>query len=224
VSRRGLAIALGAAIAAGAALRGPTARAGGGGAARVDWARGFVVATGVGVADRHAPSPAAARGPARTAAEEAARRALAAALPALPLATGGALGDRLADRGLARRVEQVIADAVELESDLATDGSWRVALGVPLEALRIAITEPRTPTADEARDPAIVIVDGVAAAPALGYSVGGHAAAAVWVGAVPAWAQGAPRVRARGAARGAIALARPAGGPATLFVLVAARG
>ena len=60
--------------------------------ATVDWAKGVVTARGIGIADRHAPSPAAAREPARRAAEDQARKKLAAALADLPLASGGTLG------------------------------------------------------------------------------------------------------------------------------------
>ena len=52
--------------------------------AKVDWATGLVTAEGVGIADRHAPSPAVARGTSRRGAEEAAKRALAEKIAALP--------------------------------------------------------------------------------------------------------------------------------------------
>ncbi len=43
----------------------------------VDWAKGLVTANGVGIADRHAPNPAVARGTSRRGAEDAARKKLA---------------------------------------------------------------------------------------------------------------------------------------------------
>src|SRR5437867_1778828 len=55
-------------------------------AARVDWAAGWVIAGGTGIADRHAPSPAVALGTSRRGADDAARQRIAAALGALPLA------------------------------------------------------------------------------------------------------------------------------------------
>src|SRR5688572_10692987 len=79
-----------AAIAAILALHGTAA----GDAARVDWSRGLVIADGVGVADRHAPNPAVARGTSRRDAEDAARKVLEGKLGDLPLAGGGTVSAR----------------------------------------------------------------------------------------------------------------------------------
>jgi hypothetical protein len=192
------------------------------GGARTDWARGLVIATGIGVADRHAPSAVAARGPARRAAEEAARKQLAAALPALPLAEGGTLGSRLADARVQAGLDRAVAAAITLDADPSTDGSWKVTLAVPVEALRQAIAGPRAlpATASDADTPPVVIVEGVRAAPAIGYKLGPIAAPTLWVKDVPAWAKDAPRVKARGARGGAIDLADVRGSESTLFVIV----
>ena len=48
--------------------------------ATVDWARGLVIAEAVGIADRHAPSPAVARGTSRRVAEAFAKKAIATKL------------------------------------------------------------------------------------------------------------------------------------------------
>ncbi|HVK87813.1 MAG TPA: hypothetical protein VM513_27025, partial [Kofleriaceae bacterium] len=48
--------------------------------AQVDWAKGVITAPGIGLADRHAPNPAVARGPSRRKAEDAGRKALGAEL------------------------------------------------------------------------------------------------------------------------------------------------
>ncbi|MGN6111051.1 MAG: hypothetical protein ACTHU0_38490, partial [Kofleriaceae bacterium] len=184
----------------------------------VDWARGLVTATGLGIADRHAPSPATARGPARRAAEIAARQRLAAALPKLPLAEGGTLADRLADPQVEARIARAVEAAIPVAAELQTDGSWSITMAVPIEAIRQALAGPRV-VSESDRGPAIVIVDGVTAKPAVGYKLGAVAAPSIWVKDVPSWAKGAPRVKARSARRGAIELADAKGGEATLFVI-----
>lgn len=220
VARRPAILAGLAALAILAVVRPGAARADG---AKLDWARGLVIATGVGIADRHAPSPVAARGPARRAAEDAARKQLAAALPALPLAGGGTLAGRLADAAIRARVDRAVAAAIPLDAEPSTDGSWKVTLGVPIEALRQALTGPRPAPASDADGPAVVVVEGARAAPAIGYRLGKVAAPAIWVQDVPAWAKDASRVKARGANAGAIDLAEAKGSESTLFVIVAPR-
>jgi hypothetical protein len=214
-------------LAAALALRAPSGAARADGAkpdgARPDWARGLVIATAVGIADRHAPSPVNARGPARRAAEEAARSQLLAALPALPLAEGGTLGRRLGDAAIKARVDRAVAAAITLDAEPSTDGSWKVTLGLPIEALRQALTGPRPAPASDADGPPVVVIEGARATPAIGYRLGKLAAPAVWVKEVPAWARDAPRVKARGAAAGSIDLAESKGSGSTLFVIVAPR-
>jgi hypothetical protein len=188
--------------------------------ADVDWARGYVTATGLGIADRHAPTPAAAREPARRAAEEAAKRQLAAAAATLPLAGGGTLKAKLADPKIKARVDEAIANARPLASTPQTDGSWDVTLGLPIEAIRIAVSGPRTFAATDS-DPPIVIVENVTTKPAVGTTVGGTAAAALWVREVPDWASSAPRIKATGGKAGAIEVAKKQGGPSTLYILLA---
>jgi hypothetical protein len=180
--------------------------------AEVDWAKGLVIAPGIGIANRHAPTPAAAREPARRMAEDAARKQLAQELPALPLAEGGTLADKLGDKQVAARIAAAVDHAITVEATPQTDGSWNVKLAVPLEAVRQAIAGPRASKASDA-DPPIVIVEGLAAKPSLGVAIGGVTGAALWVKAIPAWAKGAPRVKAGAASA-------PVGGPSTLFVIV----
>jgi hypothetical protein len=69
-------------------------------------------------------------------------------------------------------------------------------------------------------DPAVVVVDGVGAKPAIGWKVGTLAAATLWVDKPPAWAKDAPHVHAKSAKHGTIELDHAVGGPSTLFVLV----
>ena len=192
-------------------------------AARIDWAAGWVIAGGIGIADRHAPSPAVALGTSRRGAEEAAKRRISKKLGALPLAAGGTLADKLADRSIQTRVGAAVEAAITVAAEPETDGSWHVTLAVPLEAIGQALGEPRAlaPTGDSG--PPIVVVEGVAAKPAIGWTVGGIAAATLWVKDIPSWAKDAPRVRARSAKDGAIAIAAAPGTAATLYVLVGKR-
>lgn len=194
-----------------------------GDAARVDWAAGWVIAGGTGIADRHAPSPAVALGTSRRGAEDAARRRIAGALGALPLATGGTLADRLADAEIRARVDAAVEAAIAIAAEPETDGGWHVTLAVPLEAIRIALGAPRALPAAGDRGPPVVVVEGAAAQPAIGWTVAGAEAATVWVRDVPAWAKQAPRITARSARAGAID-APATGTPATLYVIVSPRG
>lgn len=193
--------------------------------ADVDWARGLVTADGIGIANRAAPTPAAARGPARRMAEEAARKRLAGQLGALPLAAGGTLGARLDDATVKAAVDRAVANAIVIGEELETDGSWKLTMAVPIEALRQAVVAggPRAlPAAGDAGAAPVVVVEGARGAkPAIGYTVGGVAAAVVFVKDVPASAKDAPRVKAKGSAKGgAIAVAGLGEATeATLFVI-----
>ncbi len=194
----------------------------------VDWARGLVTAEGIGLADRHAPNPAVARGTSRRDAEAAARKLLAAKVATVPVAGGGTVGDKAkADKAVAARVERAVANAITVAADPETDGAWRVTLGVPTEALRQAVSGAR-PFAVGAADagPAVIVVEGATAAkPAIGWTVGGLAAPALWIAAdaLPAWAKDAPRMTAKSAKAGAIEVAGTDATAATLFVIITAK-
>jgi hypothetical protein len=177
------------------------------------------VATVVGIADRHAPSPAVARGTAKRVAEDLAKKQIAAKLPALPLASG-TLADKLKDAQVKARVDHAVDAAISLAAEPETDGAWKVTLAVPIEALRMAIAGSRAVDATGDADPAIVVVDGVSAKPAIGWKIGNISGATLWVDKPPAWAKDAPHVRAKSAKHGAVELERAIGGPSTLFVLV----
>ena len=180
-----------------------------------------MIAGGTGIADRHAPSPAVALGTSRRGAVEAAQRRIAAKLGSLPLAAGGTLATRLGDAAVKARIDAAVGAAITLAAEPETDGSWHVTLAVPLEAIRVALDAPRALPAAGDAGPPVVVVEGVAGKPAIGWTVGGAAAATLWVKDIPEWARGAPRVKARSATRGAIALDAAPGGPATLYVIVA---
>jgi hypothetical protein len=189
--------------------------------ASVDWARGLVIADGIGLADRHAPNPAVARGTSRRVAEDAARKVLAAKCAQLPLASGGKVGDAAKDAAVKERLARAVANAVTLAADPETDGSWRVTMAVAVEAVRQAIDGPRIATED--KGPPVVVVEGVAAKPAVGWTVGGDAAATVWVASPPAWAKDAPHVKAKAAKAGAIEVDGIDATSATLFVILTKR-
>jgi hypothetical protein len=201
------------AVTAGTAAAGPPS---------VDWARGLVIADGIGLADRHAPNPAVARGTSRRAAEEAAKKVLAGKVGELPVAGGGTVGEKAKrDAAVKDRLARAVSSAVTLAAEPETDGSWRVTLAVPIEAVRQAIAGPRAiaPGADDA-GPEVIVVEGVAGKPAVGWKVAGLDAATLWVDAPPAWSKDAPRVTAKGAKGGAIDVAGIDATAATLFVII----
>ena len=161
----------------------------------VDWAKGVVTAEGIGIADRHAPNPAVARGTSRRGAEEAARVQLAKGLGALPVASGGTVADKAKDAATKARLDRAVAQAI--------DGG------------------PRQVAAGDARAPVVVIVDGAAAKPAVGWTVGTSHVATVWVKDVPAWAKDATHVKATSAKAGNLGLGDgTVGNAATLYVIV----
>ena len=188
-------------------------------AARVDWAAGRITAGGTGLADRHAPSPAVALGTSRRGAVEAAKQRIAAKLGALPLASGGTLASKLADAAVKARIDAALEAAIAIAAEPETDGSWHVTLAVPIEAIRQALEEPRALPAAGDDGPPVVIVEGVTAKPAIGWTIGGTGCATLWVKDVPAWAKGAPRIKARSAKGGAITVDASPGTPATLYVI-----
>jgi hypothetical protein len=189
-------------------------------AARIDWAAGLVTAGGTGIADRHAPSPAVALGTSRRGADQAAKQRISDKLATLPLASGGTLASKLGDPALQARVTAVVDAAITIAAEPETDGSWHVTLGVPIEALRQAIAGPRSLPATGDSGPPIIVVEGVTAKPAIGWTVGGAAVATLWVKDVPAWAKDAPRSRAGAAKAGAITVDANPGTAATLYVVI----
>jgi hypothetical protein len=189
-------------------------------AARVDWAAGQIIAGGTGIADRHAPSPAVALGTSRRGAAEAAKQRIAAKLGSLPLAAGGTLSTRLADRAIQARIDAAVDAAITLGAEPETDGSWRVTLAVPIEAIRLALDGPRALAASGDGGAPIVVVEGVAAKPGIGWTVGGTGCATLWVKDVPEWAKGAPRIKARSAKAGSITVDSTPGTAATLYLIM----
>jgi hypothetical protein len=187
---------------------------------KVDWARGLVTADAVGIADRHAPNPAVARGTSKRGAEDAAKKLLAAKLGELPVATGGKVADKAKDKDVKARLERAVASAITLAADPETDGAWKVTLALPIEAVRQAIAGTRVLGPDGDKGSQVIVVEGVTAKPALGWTIAGSEAATLWVTEVPAWAKDAHRAKAKGAKAGVIEVAGIDAGPATLFVII----
>jgi hypothetical protein len=190
----------------------------------IDWANGVVTAEGIGIADRHAPNPAVARGTSRRGAEEAARAQLAKGLGALPVAGGTTVAAKAKDPATKARLDRAVAQAVAVAAQPETDGAWKVTMAVPIEAIRQAIEDgPRSvPVAGDETSAAMIVVDGATAKPAIGWTVGSAHVATVWVKDVPAWAKDAAHVKASRAKDGKIELADAGtvGNAATLYVIV----
>jgi hypothetical protein len=191
--------------------------------AGVDWATGLVTADGLGIADRHAPSPATARGTSRRVAEDAAKVELARAILALPVAGGGTVGTRSGnDPAVKSQLDAAVAHAYAVAGEPETDGAWRVTMAVPIEAVRQALDGTRELAAAGDAGASVIIVDGAAAAkPAIGYAVGGVHGATLFVTELPAWASDAPHVTASKISVGKIDAPTTGATPATLFVIVA---
>lgn len=187
--------------------------------AKVDWARGLVIADAIGVADRHAPNPAVARGTSRRGAETNAKKQIAAKVAELPIAGGGKIGDRDSDAEIKARLARAVDAAITLSADPETDGAWHITMAVPIEAVRQALVGPRA-LGEGDKGPRVVIVEGVSAKAAVGWKVSGIDAATLWVRDVPTWAKDAPRVKAKSAKAGAIDAPGIDATAATLFVIV----
>jgi hypothetical protein len=120
-------------------------------AVTVNWTSGQLSAIGHGVADRHAPGPATARAAARERARQDALDQLLRALPRLPWVRPEALAT------LAERRDWLAARMIVNEAQLAPDGSWRVRLILPIEAVRMAVEGPRRWSGDDAAADDVII-------------------------------------------------------------------
>ncbi len=181
----------------------------------LDWSRGALVATGVGPADRNAPSPTVARVGAARAAEQAARAALAAAVAQVP-----AVGGRFDPRTAAVARELALAPVVAIAR--GTDGSARVTVALGLEALRQARSGPRPVAGDDgALVTAYVDARRLPVAPAVGLAVvhGGDrwAGPTRFVAAVP---DGVVPMIAIAASTDGLTVPNPVAGSAAVVVVV----
>ncbi len=188
----------------------------------LDWTVPGVVAEGIGLADRRAPTPDVARAAARTRGIADARKRLRAAVENVPWANSKTVGALLD----AAQLDAAVAAALVQHAEPQTDGSWRVRLLLPLEVLRQAAQGPRK--LEAAGDPAtvaVVAIDAkkVAIAPNVGWLFNDGGApvpcAQRWV---TRW--DGPTIKATAAQAGVITLSKPAGiKPATLCVIIVSR-
>jgi hypothetical protein len=94
-------------------------------------------------------------------------------------------------------------------------------MAVPIEAVRQAIDGPRPVAATGDAAAPIVVIEGVKAKPAVGWTVAGKHVATLWTAKLPAAT--APHVTAKRAANGDIAAdLGSTAGEATLFVIATA--
>jgi hypothetical protein len=150
----------------------------------VDWSSGLVTATGIGLADRHAPSPAVGRAASRRRADDAARAKLAVALGEVAWVAGDSPGE------LAKREGWIAAHAVVVDATLNPDGSWRVTMGLPVEAIRTGLGGVRSlPAGGDTDETRALVIDArsIDAAPVGGVAIGDAkvAGATLWVVAPP---------------------------------------
>ena len=193
----------------------------------VDWAKGLVTANGVGIADRHAPNPAVARGTSRRGSgrggegDSSRRGSASCRSPAAARSPSTPTGEAKS------RLDRAVAQAIAIAAEPQTDGAWTVTMAVPIEAIRQALDAgPRAVAKDGDKPPAVVIVDGVKAKPAIGWTVGGVKAATIWVPAkdLPAWAKDAPHVTSTARREARSPSPGITGNEATLYVIVSDLG
>jgi hypothetical protein len=167
------------------------------GGGEVDWTRGLLIARSIGTADRRAPAPTIARVGARREAEGRAAAALVAAARTLP-APAGTVGDAAdADAAVAGALDAAARAALDLATELMPDGSTRIQRGLPVEAIRQALTGPRAivpawaGAASAGDAPTALVVDArnLDVAPRVGITVTDGAVTvampAIWVDAQP---------------------------------------
>jgi hypothetical protein len=188
----------------------------------IDWSVPAIIADGIGLADRRAPTPDVARAAARTRGVDDARKRLRAALVNVPWADGKTVGAHLNETQL----NAAAAAAIVQRAEPQTDGSWRVRLMLPIEALQQVVQGPRglAPGGDTATL-AVVAIDAkkVAVEPRVGWQFndGGTVVPCTqrWV---TRW--DGPTHKATAAQAGVITLSKPAGiKPATLCVIIVSR-
>jgi hypothetical protein len=144
------------------------------GSPRIDWRRGLLLARAGAPADLRTPSARVARVGSERRARESARSALATAALTVPLASGTPLAGALsADPAARARLDRAIARALDVSVDWSTDGSTMVTAGLPLEAIRLALTGPPAPPVAADTAPTALVIDARALAPkpALGWTL-----------------------------------------------------
>ncbi len=185
----------------------------------VDWAAGVMIAKGVGLADRRAPTPDVARAAARSRGVAQARERLSAALLLVPWANGKGTAAQLT----ATQLETLTGTAAIVAAQPQTDGGWQITLQLPLEAVRQAARGNRTLAVDGdvAAAPDVVLdARKLRVAPAVGLRVDEGGAivecATRWV---TQWPGASTKISSVNA--GVIKLSKTAGiKPATLCVII----
>lgn|GEM_PF-4446145 len=133
--------------------------------ARVDWTRGLIIATGSAAADVRAPGAEIARVRSERQARARARAAAQARVAALAAEAVPSGADQVVQRepgAMAARWARLVArDGRDLSVRYGSDGSATVTVGVPLEAVRLAVSGgPAAVSGEPAADaPTAVIVD-----------------------------------------------------------------
>ena len=173
--------------------------------AKVDWARGLVIASG-----RRRRRPARTKpggGPRYVAPRRAGRRRRSSSRPSSTIcrsraAARSAIARRTRTSPSGSRARSTPRSPIAAEPE--TDGAWQVTMAVPLEAVRQAARRARVLPADGDKGPIAVVVTGATAKPAIGWKVGTLEAPTLFVTDVPAWAKDAPRATAKSAKAGVI--------------------
>ncbi len=134
----------------------------------IDWTRGMITAQGAAAGDLRAPSPAIAR----VAAERRAKRAAGARLTRMVgrLSTAGGVVVGTGSGAAKARLERAAAAARVLSIEYGSDGSVLASLGLPIEAVRVALFGVAAAPSATKGAPTALLVDarGIVSAPALG--------------------------------------------------------
>jgi hypothetical protein len=143
-----------------------------GAAGRIDWTRGLAVASGAAAADLRARTPEVARVGAERRARERALDKLEVLARDVPLADGRTVGEAIAGNEVAAaRLSRALAEAIDVDIDYGTDGSVVASLGLPLEAIRLALRGPIEPPRGPGPTGVVVAAAGQLDAPALGFEL-----------------------------------------------------
>lgn len=139
----------------------------------IDWTRGMIIAAGAAAADLRAPSPRVARVKATREARTSAHERLMRRARALQLGARSVGAHADADGTVRTRLETAVDRALQLSIDYASDGSVVMTAGLPLEAVRVAVSGASTRAVQARSEATAVIVDArsVLARPRLGLPV-----------------------------------------------------
>ncbi len=120
----------------------------------IDWKRGLLIVTETRIADLRAPNATIARIRAERIARDNARDKLLAAAEKIKLASGRTVAN--AAKGESRKRLDAL-EPLTLAVDYGSDGTATVTLGLPLEAIRVALFGPSRLASE--REPNALVVD-----------------------------------------------------------------